>query len=219
MPHQAIIFDLDGTLIDSLADIADSCNRVLAAHGFAEHTLEAYRYFVGDGVRNLWLRILPPEARVEPVLVQCMRAYSADYARNWRVKTRPYDGVPDLLHSLAARGMEMAVLSNKPHDFTRQCVEGLLAGHEFAVVLGASPQFPHKPDPASALHVAGRLGVPPADCLYLGDTATDMQTATAAGMYALGALWGFRHADELLAAGARALLPAPGDVLRFCPGR
>jgi phosphoglycolate phosphatase len=215
MPFQAILFDLDGTLIDSLADIADSCNRALAAHGYPTHPEDAYRYFVGDGVKSLLLRVLPPEARREPFLSQCMDAYVADYARGWNIKTRPYAGIPQLLDSASARGMRLAVLSNKPHPFTVQCVEAFLAGYRFDMVMGATPQFPHKPDPQGAVHIARTMNIAPAQFLYLGDTATDMQTAVAAGMVPLGALWGFRKADELLAAGAKALLESPADLLNF----
>jgi phosphoglycolate phosphatase len=213
MRHSAILFDLDGTLIDSLSDIADSCNRSLAAHGFPTHPDDAYRYFVGDGVRNLLLRALPPEGRGEPTLGECMAAYVADYARNWHVKTRAYAGIDGMLDAARAKGLRLAVLSNKPDQFTRQCVKVILAGHDFEMVVGASQRFGHKPDPAAALHIAGEMKLPPEQFLYLGDTATDMQTAVAAGMYPVGALWGFRKAAELQAAGAKALLRLPGELL------
>lgn len=213
MRFRAVLFDLDGTLLDSLADIADACNRTLAARGFPEHPRDAYRYFVGDGVRQLMVRALPPEARSAPVVAECMAAYAADYARSWNATTHPYPGVVELLEALRARGLQLAVLSNKPHAFTVDCVAELLAGQRFELVLGASERFPHKPDPRSALHVARTLALPPESFLYLGDTATDMQTAVAAGMFPLGALWGFRNADELVSAGAQALLASPGDLL------
>ncbi|HUO07679.1 MAG TPA: HAD family hydrolase [Phycisphaerae bacterium] len=216
MRFQAILFDLDGTLIDSLADIADACNLTLAALGYPTHPINAYRYFVGDGVKNLLLRALPPHARSEPILNQCMETYNAQYTRIWHAKTRPYPGIPELLDAATAQGLRLAILSNKPHPFTVQCVEKILAGHHFEVVMGASPRFPHKPDPQAALHIAQTMAIPPAEFLYVGDTATDMQTAVAAGMFPLGALWGFRTADELLASGAKALSHSPADLLKVC---
>ncbi|MCB9851358.1 MAG: HAD family hydrolase [Phycisphaerales bacterium] len=213
MQFQAMLFDLDGTLIDSLADIADACNRALASRGYGTHERDAYRYFVGDGVRNLLLRTLPPEARVEPIVSECVEAFAEDYARNWNVETHPYAGIPELLDAAIAKGLRLAVLSNKPHAFTVQCVASILADYHFEVVMGASAEFPHKPDPQSALHVAHEMGVPPGQFLYLGDTATDMRTAVAAGMHPLGALWGFREAQELRDAGAKALARTPSEVL------
>ena len=215
MPFQAILFDLDGTLIDSLADLSNACNRILAARGYPTHDQDAYRYFIGDGVKNLLLRALPPQARIEPIVTECTEAYKAEYAQAWDVHTHAYPGIAELLATASAAGMRLAVLSNKPDTFTHQCVEKFLAGHHFDLVLGASVRFPHKPDPAAALHIAAEMNLRPDQFLYLGDTATDMQTAVAAGMYPLGALWGFRTADELRAAGAKALLNAPGDMSAY----
>jgi phosphoglycolate phosphatase len=215
MRFYAVLFDLDGTLIDSLADVADSCNRILAAHGYPPHPYDAYRYFIGDGVENLLLRALPPEARAEPGLSQCMAAYNADYAQSWHIKTRPYPGILELLDAAKVKGLRLAVLSNKPHHFTLQCVQEILGGHRFDTVLGASDQFPHKPNPAAALHIARGMNLSSDQFMYLGDTATDMQTAIAAGMYPLGALWGFRTEEELRAAGAEALLRFPVDLLNL----
>ena len=186
MHFSAILFDLDGTLIDSLADIADSCNHVLASRGYPTHPYDAYRYFIGDGVKNLLLRSLPPEARAEPVVSQCVEAYNTEYAQSWHIKTRPYPGVPELLAAARAKGLRLAVLSNKPDAFTLQCVREILAGHQFNKVMGASEQFPPKPNPAAGLHIAHEMNFRPDQFMYLGDTATDIQTAVAAGMYPLG---------------------------------
>ena len=137
------------------------------------------------------------------------------YERNWNVKTRPYPGIPELLDALSAHGLKMAVLSNKPHDFTLKSVEGLLPAWRFDAVIGERPPIPRKPDPSSALEIANRLGVEPARFLYLGDTATDMKTANAAGMFAVGALWGFRDAEELIAGGAVKLIAKPAELLEL----
>ncbi|MBI2504657.1 MAG: HAD family hydrolase [Candidatus Latescibacteria bacterium] len=213
MGFKAVIFDLDGTLLDSLEDLADSMNQVLESLGFAPHPVPAYKYFVGEGMEVLARRVLPEAVRDEDTLARTVAAMRQVYGQRWDHKTRPYAGVPELLEALRARGLRRAVLSNKPDDFTRLTVERLLAPHAFDLVQGVGPGTPPKPDPTGALAVAARLGVEPAACLYLGDTATDMQTACRAGMYAVGALWGFRTREELEENGARAVVERPAEVL------
>jgi phosphoglycolate phosphatase len=213
MPFHAIVFDLDGTLLDTLEDIGNAANCVLAARGFPTHSISCYRTFVGDGVVKLISRALP-EAHQDEASVQAgVSAFAQEYERTWNVKTRPYAGVSEMLDGVVKRGLKLAVLSNKPDPFTQQCVRVLLAKWTFAVVLGASPQFPRKPDPASAIEIARRLGVAAAECLYVGDSGVDMRTATAARMFPAGALWGFRGREELLRAGAQVLITTPTEVL------
>ncbi len=216
-PFRAVLFDLDGTLLDTLDDIGDSMNRVLAARGFPPHGMDRYRYFVGDGARTLVQRTLPEDRRDARTVEECLSQYRAEYAAHWKDKTRVYDGIPELLDGLTARGVRLAVLSNKPHDATAQCVEAFLPRWRFDAVHGQQDGIPHKPNPAGAQSVARTLGLAPVEFLYLGDTATDMQTAVAAGMFPVGALWGFRPAQELADHGARALLARPEDALRFWP--
>ena len=210
---KAVMFDLDGTLLDTLTDIADSVNAVLARFGFPTHSLPAYRYFVGDGQKTLVRRILPAEHRDEVTVSKCCEAITNEYHRRWPDNTRVYDGIPELLTAIDELGLGKVILSNKPHGFTRVMVERLLPNWSFDVVQGLAGSMRPKPDPTSAMKIAARLNIAPMDFLYLGDTSTDMQTATAAGMYAVGALWGFRTADELLTSGAKALAKEPGDVL------
>jgi len=213
MPYQAVLFDLDGTLLDTLADLGNAMNRVLAAQGLPGHPLDAYRYFVGEGARLLVTRALPENRRDEATIAACLDAFQADYDQNWRVETKPYPGIPDMLDALTARGLKLAVLSNKPHDFTVRCVHELLPRWTFEPVFGLRETVPRKPDPAGALEIAACLNLPPANFLYLGDTATDMQTARAAGMVPVGALWGFRSAEELAESGAEMLLEEPVGLL------
>ncbi|MCE5267188.1 MAG: HAD-IA family hydrolase [Planctomycetaceae bacterium] len=213
MTYNAVLFDLDGTLLDTLTDLADSTNLALRSLGFAEHPREAYRYFVGDGVEKLIERVVPTDRHDAATLIECGRRMRKEYGERWAAATRPYPGIPELLDALTERGVPMAVLSNKPAEFTRLCVSQLLPGWPFAAVVGAGPSLPKKPDPTGAKEIARRLGVAPSEVLYLGDTNTDMQTAVAAGMYPVGALWGFRTAEELTAAGARALAATPLDLL------
>ena len=212
-PYKAVLFDLDGTLLNTLEDLADATNAALAELGLPGHPLEAYKQFVGDGMENLVRRAMRQERLDDALLARGIELTRHEYAGRWAEKARPYPGIPDLLDGLSRRGIPMAVFSNKPDEFTRLCVTRLLPGWHFAVVQGATPDLPLKPDPHGAWAVADRMGVAPGEILYLGDTNTDMQTAVAAGMFPVGALWGFRTADELLAAGAAALAASPAEVL------
>ena len=212
MPLRAIIFDLDGTLLDTLEDLADAMNSVLAASRLPTHPISAYRYFVGDGIDMLVRRSLPFEVPDEEEFNRFVDLARRAYAERWTCKTRPYPGVPDMVRAFAAAGFGLAVLSNKPDDAVHAVVRTFLPEVDFQVVLGATPTRPKKPDPSAALEIAGRLGTPPAEVAFMGDTSVDMQTAAAAGMFPIGVLWGFRPAEELIASGARLLVRAPGDL-------
>jgi len=213
MRFDAALFDLDGTLLDTLADLAAATNAALERHGFPPHPTAAYRRIVGDGQVNQILRALPASDRDEATVARVLAAAREEYARRWADHTRLYGGVAAMLNELAARGVRMAVLSNKPHAMTLQAADRFLAAWPMEVVLGARDGVPLKPDPSAALEVAARMGLAPARFLYVGDTNTDMQTARAAGMHAVGALWGFRDEAELRAAGATELIDRPARLL------
>jgi len=213
MDRRAVIFDLDGTLLDTLDDLADSANHVLGEFGFPTHPVDAYRYFIGDGIGTLIRRILPENRRDEGTMNEVLLAYRGEYGRRWNVKTRPYEGIEALLDGLSARGVRLAILSNKPDEFARKCVDAMLPRWTFDLVQGERPDGPRKPDPAGALEIAARWGLPPSQVAYAGDTGTDMKTAAAAGMFAVGVLWGFRGEEELVAGGARVLIRRPCELL------
>jgi phosphoglycolate phosphatase len=215
MKYSAVLFDLDGTLLDTLTDLADSVNSALGHLNFPQHDSETYKYFIGNGREALAFRALPENQRSPVMVEKLVHYFNEEYARRWANNTRPYQGVLELLDALTSRGIPMAILSNKPHDFTELMVSKLLSRWQFDSVAGALPSVPKKPDPMAALKITKQLDVRPVEFLYLGDTDVDMETATAAGMYPVAALWGFRTAGELLAAGARSLIQQPTDLLGF----
>jgi len=213
---KAVVFDLDGTLLDTLKDLAQSMNRVLEKNGLPTHPEDRYKYFVGDGASKLVWRAVPEELRnKQDVLKRLHEEFLKDYAENWDVNTRLYPGISDMLDQLSAKDLKLAVLSNKPHEFTKLCVERFLDKWNFDLVLGDRPGIPRKPDPAGALEIAETFGVAPKSCLYLGDTSIDMTTATRAGMFPVGVLWGFRDRQELEDSGARAIVAKPQEVLEL----
>ncbi|MBN1553544.1 MAG: HAD family hydrolase [Phycisphaerae bacterium] len=213
MKYQAVLFDLDGTLLDTLDDLADSMNAVLAAGGYPVHPADAYKTFVGDGVEKLVRRALPAGDYPDEDIQRYVKLMREEYSRRWANKTRPYEGIDDMLRALAQRGVKLTVLSNKPDDFTKLCVERFLGDHSFDVVQGVSDEVAPKPNPAGAKRICRTLGLEPEAFLYLGDTNTDMQTANAAGMYAIGATWGFRTPEELTKHGAKTLIDHPGKMI------
>jgi len=209
---KAILFDLDGTLLDTLQDLADSTNYALKQLGIAPHPVEAYKHFVGNGANQLIKRTLPPQHLDKETINRCLAVFRSQYQQSWRSNTKPYPGIIEMLETLQEKNIPIAVLSNKPDDFTKLMVAEILPHIDFAVVQGAVEGVTLKPDPAAAIVITEKMNVPADKFLYLGDTATDMQTAIAAGMYPVGVLWGFRDADELKANGAEVLLEKPHQI-------
>jgi len=213
MRYEAVLFDLDGTLIDTVDDIGDSANRVLSNRGFPIHPISAYRQFVGEGIRVLFTRALPKEKQNGDLINICLKEFVEDYRRNYNVKSKPYNGIPDMLNALNARGLKLAILSNKPDPLTKDCVTSLLSNWDFDVVFGQRDSVPRKPNPQGALEIAEKLLISPSDFLYLGDTAIDMKTAVSAGMFPVGVAWGFRPVKELKGNGARVIIDKPIQLL------
>ncbi|MBN9682062.1 MULTISPECIES: HAD family hydrolase [unclassified Corallococcus] len=208
---RAVLFDLDGTLVDSLEDIATAMNHALGQHGLPPHPEAAYLRFVGEGVAKLAERAT---GGASPALQgQVLATYHAYYDAHLFDRTYAYPGVEDALAELAADGVRLGVLSNKSDDFVKRLAARLLPRVRFTAVYGERPGIPRKPDPTAALALAAELGVAPDACGFVGDTSVDMDTAKAAGMYGVGVTWGFRTAEELHAHGARAVVASAGELL------
>lgn len=211
---RAVIFDMDGTLLDTLQDLADAVNAALGAKGFPDHPVDAYRVFVGDGVETL-IRRACPESADDAARRAVLLGMRDTYAKNWMQYSRPYPGIEELVAALKERGIPMAVLSNKPHEFTLLMARHFFPDEPFARVQGSPAGEKAKPEPTLALRVANDLGVAPEDVLFVGDSNIDMITAKAAGMTSAGASWGFRPVEELIAHGAAYILDTPQDILRY----
>lgn len=210
--YKGIIFDLDGTLINSLEDISDSVNIVLKELGYPTFDYDRYRFFVGNGFRSLVTQCLPEDKRDEESVSQLFSLAMDVYGKRCTEKTYLYDGIPELLDRLCAEGIKMAVLSNKPDSLTRKISDILLDKWKFEIIMGAGDSFPRKPDPASSLHIARVMGIEPEKIIYVGDSDVDMKTAGAAGFYAVGVTWGFRPRAELEASGADLIIDHPGKL-------
>ncbi len=209
-PLRACIFDLDGTLLDSLRDIGESLNECLELLGLATFPIERYRYMVGEGIIKLCERALAGRhAELLPRLIELSRAR---YRTRPDRHTRPYEGVSQLVAMLRRGGWPLAVLSNKPHDMTTLLVQRFWPNGEFAHIQGYVAEAERKPDPTLALRLCERLKVPPGEAALIGDTPTDVLTAQRGGLVSLAVSWGYRPADELIAAGATIIFDHPGDL-------
>ncbi len=210
---QAVFFDLDGTLLDSLTDLGEAVNRMLAELGFPGHAQEAYREYIGEGARRLVEQALPKAVRADAELVErALELYQLHYAKCWHERTRVYPGMLELLADLASAGVPLGVISNKPDAFTRLCVGHFFPDTPFAVVLGQRTGVPRKPDAAAAHEAAGRLGLTAGECVYVGDSGVDMRFAQEAGMRGVGVAWGFRSRQELWENGAVVVLEGAGAL-------
>ncbi len=208
---RGIIFDLDGTLADTLRDIHDCVNAVLASEGLSAQPMDAIRQFVGDGLPTLCRRAVPPEhhdriERIVPLIAEQYRLHDLDH-------TTLYDGIPEVLDALTARGIPLAVLSNKPDEATQRMVRALCGRWRFIAIEGFRGDEFRKPDPRTALGIASKMNVPPVHVWMVGDSQADIATARAAGMVAVAVTWGFRDRPTLEAADPDSLIHHPVELL------
>lgn len=208
------IFDLDGTLLNTLEDLAASGNFVLKNHGYPTHPTDAYKMFVGNGIRKLVERALPPEARRDEIVEPLFKEFLDYYAIHKMDKTMPYPGIVELLEGLQERGIKVAVASNKAHEAMAPLMERYFPTIRFTAVLGNKPGAAPKPNPGIVFEILKLAGDGPETTVYVGDSCVDMETGANAGLKKIGVLWGFRTKEELVNAGADWLLERP-DLTSF----
>lgn len=212
--YKCVVFDLDGTLVDSLYDLADSVNKALEKQGLPTHPYDAYKYFVGNGRAKLIERAMGEAAKDKELLAVVTKDYDDDYLIHCLDKTKPYDGVVDMLLKLHRSGVKINVLSNKPDEFVKNMLDTLFDGIKFNIAWGKKPEFPTKPDPSSVLAILNELSVDKSDCIYIGDSNVDVITAKNAGLDFCGVLWGFRTKEELEDEGAKITVSTADELCR-----
>lgn len=209
------IFDLDGTLINSIYDLADAVNASLAELGYPTHDIDKYYHFVGDGVLKLAQRALPQGHKTENDIEELHSMFSQKYQQCCLNKTKPYDNVPDTLKALKSMGVKCAVASNKPHEFTKYIVSNVFPESTFDCVFGKRDNVPTKPDPQIIFDIVNKLDLNIEDAVFIGDSDVDVITAHNAGIKCIGCAWGFRGETELINAGADKLAYKPFDILKI----
>lgn len=212
--YKLVIFDLDGTLVNSLADLANACNEALSRFGFPTHELDKYRYFVGDGIPMLINRILPEEQRSDERINDVKAVFDDIYSKSYDKLTRPYEGIEKLLDDLLAEGIKISVASNKADEFTQKIIRKMF-GDRFSYVSGKKPEFDKKPDPGIVFHIMEKLGAEKAETVFVGDSSVDMKTALNAGIDSIGCTWGFRTIEELRENKASYIAEKPADIFEI----
>lgn len=213
MTFKAVLFDMDGTLIDAADGIGDSMNHVLELNHLPVHPIKDYIKWIGDGMENLVISALPVNKREDTFINKCVVEMKVAYEKLWINKTHLYPGISELLTCLCQCNFKLAVLSNKPNKFTRIIIETLFKKWNFDAVYGLRDGYLRKPDPITALEIAAELGLDPSYFIYLGDSSTDIKTAINAGMYPVGVSWGYRSADSLIISGAKKIINEPKELL------
>lgn len=213
MEYKAVMFDLDGTLLDTIDDLADSMNIVLQRYGFPSYNVNDYCNFIGSGLKHLVNMSLPEAVRNEANINKFTEELNDEYRRLWDNKTKIYEGVEELLNELEEKSITKVILSNKPDEFVQVICKKYFSKWDFKYISGSFSDKPRKPNPKMAIEITRKLDIKPEHFVYMGDSGIDMKTANAAGMYAVGCLWGFREADELLKYGAKKLISSPYELL------
>lgn len=212
---KGVIFDLDGTLVNSLEDITNAMNTVLKQYNFPTHSVQVCQSFIGHGVRDLVVKALPKEYQNEEWINRCFNEMLVVYSENCTIKTKMYDGISDLLDQLTAHNIKLAVFSNKADKLTKKVVKAVLPNWNFEAVEGLKVEALKKPNPSVAIEISEKLEVPVAQLIFVGDTDVDILTAKSAGMYPVGVVWGYRTKEELIESGAKFILEHPSDLLKI----
>ena len=211
---KAIIFDLDGTLLNSLVDIADAVNFVLKKNGFKEYTFEDYKQFIGNGIEVLARKALPTDI-TEEQFQKLFSEIQSSYKIRQNTRTAPYDGILELLKELNSLAVKISILSNKPHEFVGPTVERYFKDIRFELAFGSRKGVARKPNPEAVYEILETLKIEKTDCLFVGDTSTDINTGKNAGMETLGVTWGFRDFEELKNSGATFIIDKPRELLNI----
>lgn len=212
--YKYVVFDLDGTLVNSLFDLADSVNKALEKNGLPAHPYDAYKYFVGNGRAKLIERAMGDAASDEKLRALVTKDYDDDYLIHCLDKTKLYDGIVEMLLKLQQNGVKINVLSNKPDEFVKNMLDKLFKGISFDIAWGKKAEYPTKPDPSSVLAVLDKLSADKKDCLYVGDSNVDVITARNAGLDFCGVLWGFRTKEELENEGAKTTVTSADELYK-----
>ena len=215
MKTKLVIFDLDGTLLNTIGDLAEAANRMRALRNLPPYDYETYCTFVGNGILRLVERALPEELRTAEYVQAARADFLAYYLAHIDLKTIPYEGIPALIAELHARGIRLAVASNKFQAGTEKLIRGLFPTIPFDPIFGQRPEVPLKPDPAVVEEILALTGIAREEVLYVGDSGVDIMTAKAASVRAVGVTWGFRSREELLEAGAENLIDKPEELLKY----
>ena len=206
------IFDLDGTLLNTIEDLGYAANHALQAHGYPTHSIASYPFFVGNGVRRLIERVLPEDARTEATIDRLLVTFKEYYNDNNTDYTKPYEGIPELLSLLSSRGVAIAVASNKYQAATEKLISHFFPTLSFIAVEGQKEGVPVKPDPSIVFEILAKAKTPKADTIYIGDSGVDMETARRACVDSVGVTWGFRPEKELVENHADTIVNSPGDI-------
>jgi len=205
MKYKGIIFDLDGTLVNSLEDISDAMNSVLKGLNFPIHNYDTYQYFIGSGLRNLVSKALPESNNSIDEIETCFESMVKGYRETCTIKTKPYDGIIELLDNLVSRNIKLAVFSNKADELTKKIVADIFPNY-FSNVVGLSIESLKKPNPFEAIAISEKWNLKPEEIIFIGDSDIDMQTAVNANMFPVGVTWGYRTEEELKASGAKLVI-------------
>jgi phosphoglycolate phosphatase len=214
MKYKGIIFDLDGTLVNSLEDISDAMNTVLTGLNYPTHTYDTYQYFIGSGLRNLVSKALPASNNSDEQIEICFDCMINEYREVCTIKTKPYEGIKELLDLLTSQNIKLAVFSNKADELTKKIASEIFPDY-FNAAVGLSTEALKKPNPSEALAIAEKWNLKPEEILFVGDSDIDMQTAVNANMFPVGVTWGYRTEAELRASGAKATIDHPSDLIQI----